>query len=110
MEDRRTLRLALHDGESRQFLLESGSLVLLLDGEAELRDAPGWLAETVVRPKFALQPEEPHRVDHGGWLEIAAGRAAEIALIPPDAASFWLRVGHCLGRLAGHRAAARKSG
>lgn len=107
MEDRRTLRLTLCKGESRQLLLEAGSLILLLEGRAELQGALEWLAETTLRPKLSLSPEEAHRLENGGWIAINASRAAEIVVIPPDDTSFWLRVGRCLERLAGHRQSGR---
>lgn len=96
MEDRRTLRLNLQSGESRQLLLEAGSLLLVLDGCIELAGAPQWLAETCLRPRQILGPEEVHRVERGGWFSLAAPGGAQCALIAPDSASFWTRIGRCL--------------
>lgn len=100
MEDRRTIRLRLAAGSSRQLLLETGSLILVLDGCVELSGVAQWLAENCLRPRQILHPEEVHRVERGGWFSLEAPGGAQCALIAPDSASFWRRIGHCLAKFA----------
>lgn len=100
MEDRRTLRLLLEAGESRQLLLEAGSVVLPIDGAIEVRGNLEWLAETCHQSVQSLDAEEAWPMAQGGWLTISARQATQVAIIPPDCTGFWARVGRYLGRLA----------
>lgn len=99
MEDRRTLHLRLPAGDSRQLLLEAGSLILVIDGRLEIAGSPQWLAETSHCPRHFLDPEAVHRVEPGGWVTLAAPAGALCAVIAPELVPFWARVGRCLAGL-----------
>lgn len=101
MDDRRTLKLSLCRGETRQFLLDPGSTVLLLVGEAELHGPPEWLAEAMVRPRWRLGAEQIWQAERGGWIELAALSALQVLVIPPDGVAWWRRVGRCLDAVFG---------
>ena len=96
-EDRRTQVLALVAGESKQLLVEAGTTLLLLSGNARLYGVPDG---TVPGAGQRLLAEEAMVIDGGGWIGLVAAVPSQAVLIPPERTQFWRRVGDCLARLA----------
>ena len=101
MDDRRTINMAMAQGERRQVLLEKGSTVLVLAGRVALREPMVWLAEHAVANECRLEAEQAWVAESGGWVDLAALATARIIVLPPDAVSIWRQVGRCLETLLG---------
>lgn len=101
MDDRRTINMALAQGERRQVLLEAGSTVLVLAGRVVLGEPMAWLAEHALTPECRLEAEQAWVAERGGWVDLAAIATARIIVLPPDAVSIWRQVGRCLETLFG---------
>ena len=99
MDDRRTINMALAQGERRQLLLEAGSTVLVLAGRVALREPMEWLADQPVARECRLDAEQAWVAGRAGWLDLAALATARIIVLPPDTVSLWQQVGRCLAAL-----------
>ena len=95
------LQISLRSAESRDYLVDAGTLVLLIEGSVELTDSPQWIADHYVALKRSLQPETPFRIEVGGWIRLDARGPSEIALIAPHSLALWARAGECLRRWLG---------
>lgn len=104
MEDRRTMSLALQQGETRQLLLEAGCTVLVVAGRIRLRSPGIWLAEQLVRGEQWLAAEQAWSAETGGWVDLTASESARLVVLPADGIAFWHLVGRCLDSLFGTRA------
>lgn len=71
-------------------------MVLVISGEVGLGQGVDWLNGQAVRIAQRLVSEEVWVAEAGGWVDIAANRAAQLVIIPPDRISFWRQVGGCL--------------
>lgn len=96
MEDRRMTGLSVGRGETRQFLLEAGSMVMVVSGEVNIGQTTGWLCGQAVRVSQRLVGEDVWVAESGGWVDIVGNRSSELAVIPPDRISFWCKAGACL--------------
>ncbi len=96
MEDRRMTGLSVGRGETRQFLLKAGSMVMVVSGEVNIGQTTGWLCGQAVRVSQRLVGEEVWVAGSGGWVDIVGNRSSELAVIPPDRLSFWCKAGACL--------------
>lgn len=101
MDDRRTINMALAQGERRQVLLEAGSTVLVLAGRIALGEPMAWLAEHALTHQCRLDAEQAWVAERGGWVDLAALATARIIVLPPDAVSIWRQIGRCLEALFG---------
>lgn len=101
MDDRRTISMALLQGERRQVLLEAGSTVLVLAGRLGLREPMDWLAEHAVSRECGLEAEQAWVAERGGWVDLAALATVQVVILPPESVSFWRQVGRCLDSLIG---------
>jgi hypothetical protein len=101
MDDRRTINMALAQGERRQVLVEAGSTVLALAGRVALGEAMAWLAEHAVAHECRLEAEQAWVAERGGWVDLAALATARIIVLPPDTVSIWQQVGRCLEAIFG---------
>ncbi len=101
MDDRRTINMALQQGERRQVLLEAGSTVLVLAGRLGLREPMDWLAEHAVSRECGLEAEQAWVAERGGWVDLAALATVQVVILPPESVSFWWQVGRCLDSLIG---------
>lgn len=99
MDDRKMIEISLEAGESRQFLIEGGSTLLIVSGCAGVRSPFGWLAESIHQSREVLDAEEHLVIDRCGWLEFSGVSATRIVLIPPATRSLWSTVGRCLGEM-----------
>lgn len=107
MDDRRTISMALAQGERRQLLLEAGSTVLVLAGRLTLREPLAWLAEQAVAGEYRLEAEEAWVAGHGGWVDLAALAGTRLVVLPAESVSLWRQVGRCLEALLGGAPPAR---
>ena len=96
-----SLHISLCPAETRDYLVDAGSLILLVAGRVEMTDSPQWIAEHHVALKRSLRPEQPCRIEVGGWIRLRAEEPAEIILIAPQALVQWTRLGECLRRWLG---------
>lgn len=96
MDDRRTIGLSVGRGETRQFLLEAGSMVLVVSGDVNIGQTTDWVCGQALRVTQRLVGEEVWVAEVGGWIDIVGNRSAQLAVIPPDRISFWRKVGGCL--------------
>lgn len=108
MDDRRTISLALQQGERRQILLEAGTTVLVLAGRIVLHAPLAWLAENTVARETVLGAEEAWVADCAGWIDLEAKAVVRAVVLPPDSVSFWQQIGHCLESIFGSAQASRK--
>lgn len=99
MDDRKMIEFSLEAGESRQFLIEGGSTLLIVSGCAGVRSPFGWLAESIHQSREVLDAEEHLVIERCGWLEFSGVSATRIVLIPPATRSLWSTVGRCLGEM-----------
>lgn len=111
MEDRRTLSLVLGANERRQLLVESGTVLMVAEGDVVVGQSVDWVNGRPVQVVQRLLGEDIWTVDAGGWIEVRAVREAQLVVIPPDRVSFWQLIG---GRLeawfSGSRASGRGAG
>ena len=91
MDDRRTISMALAQGERRQVLLEAGSTVLVLAGRVALREPLAWLAEQVVASECRLEAEQAWVAERGGWVDLAALAGVRLVVLPAESVSLWRR-------------------
>lgn len=96
-----SLQISLSSAEARDYLVEAGSLVLVVEGCVEMIDSPQWIADHYVALKRSLQPEIPFRIEVGGWIQLRAQGPSEIVLIAPQGLALWARIGDCLRRWLG---------
>jgi hypothetical protein len=101
MDDRRTISLALQQGERRQILLETGTTVLVLAGRAVLHAPLAWLAENTIAPETVLDAEEAWVADCAGWIDLEANTKVRAVVLPPNSVSFWRQIGQCLESVFG---------
>ena len=101
MEDRRTMSLALAQGELRQLLLEEGSTLLVVSGRLAVTSPPLWVAESMMSPRRVVEPEAVWIAEPGGWVELQALQATQLVVIAPGSVSLWRAVGRCLEGLVG---------
>ncbi|WP_300453968.1 hypothetical protein [Accumulibacter sp.] len=106
MDDRPTIPLTLASGEVRQILLTAGSAILVISGQLAWRDAPQWLAESLVANTCLLGPEEVQRANRSGWVELSARSKVQAVIIRPTSVAPWLRLRLWLERLFARRARA----
>jgi len=102
MKDRQMMRLALGKGEARRVLVEAGTKVLLLGGNASVRGPLQWLAETAMAPEQRLGVEQALTLENGGWIDLTATEAAELLVLPPQGLQVWRRVVQGLEWLMGN--------
>lgn len=97
------LALSLERGQVQRVLVEAGSSVLVVEGAAVLRFPFVWLAEHVVARHLPLEGNAVHRLEAGGWIELAAIGACELLILPPEVNPHrnWLLRIVCQARLAG---------
>lgn len=107
MDDRRTIRMALGQGERRQVLLEEGCTVLVLAGRLSLRESLAWLAEQAVAGACRLGAEEAWVAGRSGWVELGALGPVSLVVLPAESLPFWRQVGRCLEGLLGGAPAAK---
>ena len=107
MEDRRLMRLALGQGESRRVLVDAGTTVLVIAGNLALRGPLVWLAENIVAPEQYLRSEQSLVIESGGWIDLTAVEAAELVVLPPEGVQVWQKVSRCFERLLGHEGGKR---
>lgn len=105
MEDRRTMSLALQQGETRQLLLEAGSTVLVVAGRLRLRSPALWLAEQLVRGEQRIEAEQAWSAKAGGWVDMEALETSRLVVLPAEGIALWRQVGRCLEALFGTRLA-----
>lgn len=101
MDDRRTMSLALAQGEQRQLLLEEESTLLVVSGRLGVSSPPLWLAESMLSPRLVVEPEAAWSAEQSGWVELHGLQATQLVVIPPGAISLWRNVGRCLEALIG---------
>lgn len=107
MDDRRTISLAVQQGERRQILLEAGTTVLVLAGRLVLHAPPAWLAENTVAWETVLGAEEAWVADRVGWIDLEANTQVRAVILPPDSVSMWRQIGQCLESIFGNTQAGR---
>jgi len=101
MDDRRTISLALQQGERRQILLETGTTVLVLAGRAVVHAPLAWLAENTIARETVLDAEAAWVADCAGWICLEAKGTIRVVVLPPDSVSFWRQIGQCLESVFG---------
>lgn len=111
MDDRRTVGLSVGRGETRQLLLDAGTMVLVVSGEVNIGWTTDWMCGQALRVAQRLVGEEVWVAERGGWVDIVGNRRAQLAVIPPDRISFWRKVGGCIESwIAGARARHGRAG
>lgn len=103
MQDRQLTMLTLARGETRRVLVEAGTTVLVVSGCLVLRGPLQWLAETIQAPEQHLGPEQALELASGGWVDLLAGKGAQVVLLPRARQKLWRQVARCLERLLGSR-------
>lgn len=101
MEDRRTMSLALQQGETRQLLLEAGCTVLVVAGRLRLRQPAAWLAEHLLRGEQVVTAEQAWLAEAGGWVDLEALESTRLVVMPAEGIALWRQVGRCLESLFG---------
>jgi len=101
MEDRRTISLALQQGERKQILLETGTTLVVAAGHIVLRLPMLWLAENTVARETVLKAEEAWVAEHSGWIDLEARSTVRLAILPHDSVPFWRLIGRSLGTIFG---------
>ncbi len=75
-EQRVAETVSLEAGQVLRIHLDAGAAVVLEQGEVELGEAPGWLAERVLFPKRRLREGDAWTAPQGGWVVVEAFRHA----------------------------------
>jgi len=105
MDFRQTTNLVLSQGETRQIVAESGTVVLVAAGRLAVRSPAVWLADTVVSRDIVLEAEQTWVLDSGGWIDLRALGATRVVIIAPEGVALWRQVGRCLDTLFSSRPA-----
>ena len=110
MDYRRTIGLALQQGEQRQLLLEAGTTVLVLAGRLAMQAPLVWLAENIIARETVLEGEEAWVAERDGWISLEALGAVQAVVLPPDGVPVWRQIGRCLESIFGGTQAAEQAG
>ncbi|WP_374349954.1 hypothetical protein [Chitinimonas sp.] len=75
------LQHSLSSGQTRQFQVRCGDLLLVQQGRLQLSEAPSWLADTVFQPPQRLLAGTTHVLVASGWITICADSDVQLRLI-----------------------------